>query len=75
MLVLSRKIGETIVVPGCDLTITVVKVKGHRVRLGLSAPADVLIQRAEIARLDIPGATTGMSDRTRAASEVACHPR
>jgi carbon storage regulator len=75
MLVLSRRIGEQIVVPGCDLTITVVKVKGHRVRLGLSAPEDVLIQRAEIARLDIPGAATGVSDHTRAASEVTYHPR
>lgn len=50
MLVLSRKVGETIVVPDCDLTITVVQVRGNRVRLGLSAPEDVRIDREEISQ-------------------------
>jgi len=50
MLVLSRKVGETIVIPHYDLTVTIVRVKGDRVRLGLSAPKDVTIYREEIAR-------------------------
>jgi len=48
MLVLSRKLGEKILVPDCELEITVVDVQGDRVRLGISAPADVEVFREEI---------------------------
>ena len=48
MLVLSRKIGEKIVVPACGLTITVVAVKGSRVRLGIAAPDDIRVDREEV---------------------------
>lgn len=48
MLVLSRKLGEKILVPDCNVAITVLAVKGERVRLGISAPADVSIFREEI---------------------------
>ena len=50
MLVLSRKIGERMVVPDCDLTITVVAVEGNKVRLGFSAPKEVAVFREEIWR-------------------------
>ena len=48
MLVLSRKIGERMVVPDCDLTITVVAVEGNKVRLGFSAPKEVAVFREEV---------------------------
>jgi carbon storage regulator len=48
MLVLSRKPGKQIVVPGCGLAVTVVAVEGNRVRLGISAPADVAVYRKEV---------------------------
>jgi carbon storage regulator len=48
MLVLSRKIGEKIVVPACGLTVTVVGVKGNRVRLGIAAPEDIRVDREEV---------------------------
>jgi len=48
MLVLSRKIGEKIVVPACGLIIKVVGVKGTRVRLGITAPDDVRVDREEV---------------------------
>lgn len=48
MLVLSRKIGERIVVPACGLTITVVSLKGNRVRLGIAAPEDIRVDREEV---------------------------
>ena len=48
MLVLSRKRGERIVIPGCSITITVAAVKGDRVRLGIAAPAEVAILRGEV---------------------------
>jgi len=47
MLVLSRKIGERIVVPDCELVITVLGMEGKTVRLGISAPAAVNVFRKE----------------------------
>lgn len=47
MLVLSRKLAETIIIDG-NIHITVVALKGDRVRLGIAAPADVRVDRAEI---------------------------
>ncbi|MDG2389159.1 MAG: carbon storage regulator CsrA [Planctomycetaceae bacterium] len=47
MLVLSRKAGERIQI-GNDVTLTVVSVKGNRVRLGIEAPQECRIVRDEI---------------------------
>lgn len=47
MLVLSRKLGETIVVGG-NIEVTVLEVRGGRVRLGFRSPAEVPIHRKEI---------------------------
>ena len=48
MLVLSRKIGERILVPHCELAVTVLAVEGKRVRLGISAPDEVDVYREEV---------------------------
>jgi carbon storage regulator len=50
MLVLSRKLGERICVPHCELTFTILAIEGNRVRLGISAPSDVAVYREEIWR-------------------------
>lgn len=47
MLVLSRKIGESIVIDG-GIVITVNKVMGQRVSLGITAPSKVHIVRGEL---------------------------
>jgi carbon storage regulator len=47
MLVLSRKVNEKIVIDG-DIVVTVVKVEGGQVRLGIEAPGHVKIFRQEI---------------------------
>ena len=47
MLVLSRKKGETIVI-GSGISITVLGPPGGRGRLGIEAPAEILIQREEL---------------------------
>jgi carbon storage regulator len=44
MLLLTRKKGEQITI-GDDITITVVKLKGGQVRIGIDAPKEVHIQR------------------------------
>ncbi len=48
MLVLSRKSGEQIVLPQCEVTLTVLGVSGSRVRIGSAAPAGTAVQRREI---------------------------
>lgn len=48
MLVLSRKANEKIVIDG-GIVLTVVKIEGGQVRLGIEAPSDVKILREEIA--------------------------
>jgi len=47
MLVLSRKVGDEIVING-NIRVTIVAVKGDRVRVGITAPKEVLVDRAEI---------------------------
>ncbi len=47
MLVLSRKIGEGIVV-GDNVEITVVKISGGVVRVGINAPDDYVVVRQEL---------------------------
>jgi carbon storage regulator len=49
MLVLSRKIGESIVIDG-DITVTVVGVGRGRVHLGIDAPKQMMVHREEIYR-------------------------
>jgi carbon storage regulator len=48
MLVLSRKIGERIVMPDINLTLTVVAIEGNTVRLGITAPPEVGVYREEL---------------------------
>jgi carbon storage regulator len=47
MLVLSRKLHETILI-GNDVKITVVKLSGDKVGIGIEAPRDVRIKRSEL---------------------------
>jgi carbon storage regulator len=47
MLVLTRKVGERIHI-GDDIILTIVRVQGDKVRLGIEAPLNVSIQREEL---------------------------
>ncbi len=47
MLILTRRVGETVVI-GNDVTVTVLGVKGNQVRLGVNAPREVAVHREEI---------------------------
>ncbi|GHO44800.1 carbon storage regulator [Ktedonospora formicarum] len=49
MLVLRRKVGESIVLAGV-INISVLAVEGERVKIGISAPPDVSIVREELLR-------------------------
>ncbi len=48
MLVLTRKLNESIIIDG-NITLTVVEVRGNRVKLGIVAPGEVPVMREEIA--------------------------
>jgi carbon storage regulator CsrA len=54
MLVLTRKPHEKITLPTVGATIEVVRIKGGAVRLGINAPPDVPVLRAELAAREIP---------------------
>jgi carbon storage regulator len=47
MLILTRRLGETLII-GDDIKVTVLGVKGNQVRLGVDAPKDVSVHREEI---------------------------
>ena len=47
MLILTRRIGETLMV-GDDITVTVLGVKGNQVRIGVNAPRDLAVHRQEV---------------------------
>ncbi|RML66034.1 Carbon storage regulator -like protein [Pseudomonas syringae pv. maculicola] len=47
MLVLTRDIGETFSI-GDDITVQILGVNGNQVRLGISAPKDIKVHRAEV---------------------------
>lgn len=47
MLVLTRNVGEKIVISD-NIRITVVSIKGGKVRIGIEAPDDVRVDREEI---------------------------
>lgn len=47
MLVITRKTREQLIIGG-DIEVTVLKIQGNRVKLGIRAPAAVLIHRSEL---------------------------
>ncbi len=47
MLVLSRRPGEEIVING-NIRVTVVEIRGNQVRIGITAPPSVTVDRQEV---------------------------
>ena len=47
MLVLSRKEGEKLVIDG-NIVITINRIAGHRVSIGIEAPPDIRVTRGEL---------------------------
>lgn len=48
MLVLSRKVGESVLI-GDDIVVTIVEARGDAVRIGIEAPRSMRVHRSEVA--------------------------
>lgn len=62
MLILTRRVGETLMI-GDEVSVTVLGVKGNQVRIGVNAPKDIAVHREEIYQRILHERTTqtGMS--------------
>ena len=58
MLVLTRKLNETIVIDG-SISVTVVSIRGNQVRLGICAPKELGIYRSELCERGSAGKNGG----------------
>jgi carbon storage regulator len=47
MLIFTRRVGTTVMV-GDDVTLTILAIKGNRVRVGITAPKNVAVYREEL---------------------------
>ena len=47
MLILTRRVGETIMV-GDEVQVTVLGLKGNQIRIGINAPQEIAVHREEI---------------------------
>ncbi|HEY8539138.1 MAG TPA: carbon storage regulator CsrA [Steroidobacteraceae bacterium] len=55
MLILTRRLGESIQI-GEGIEVTILEVRGNQVRLGIAAPAEVVILRSELKETPRPSA-------------------
>jgi carbon storage regulator len=69
MLILSRRVGESVMI-GDDVAITVLRVKGNQVRLGVNAPKTVSVQREEISDRVRANAGAVLDDADAAAAQI-----
>jgi carbon storage regulator len=74
MLVLSRQRDQTIVI-GDDIEITVVDIRGEKVRLGISAPAHIAVHRKEVYDSIKKSSTDGPSGAVRSLAKSQSSPK
>jgi carbon storage regulator len=63
VLVLSRKVGEALVFPALNIAVSVLQIRGDKVRLGVMADDGVRVYRDELlARLELGKETDAVPD-------------
>jgi carbon storage regulator len=71
VLILTRRVGETVMI-GDEVAVTVLRVKGNQVRLGVNAPKSISVQREEIfQRMKRENGQSDPSEQTSEAAEPA----
>jgi carbon storage regulator len=69
VLILTRRVGETVMI-GDEVAVTVLRVKGNQVRLGVNAPKSISVQREEIfQRIKREGASTQIAQSAAESEE------
>ena len=68
MLVLSRKRNESVVIND-QIVVTVIEVRGDKVRLGIQAPRDVPIHRSEVMAAILHAQAVGTAEASENAGE------
>ena len=48
MLILTRRIGESLIIGDHQITITTLNIKGNQIRLGIDAPREIPVHREEV---------------------------
>jgi carbon storage regulator len=71
MLVLTRRVGEEIVIAG-NIRVTVISVKGQTIRLGITAPSSVPVVRMELLTGCSEGARSPAAGRNGRSEERGC---
>jgi carbon storage regulator len=72
MLVLSRRVGEEIVIHG-NVRLSIIAVKGDRVRVGIAAPPSVTVDRKEIHDRRAELTSDALSALTRRSQDTVRH--
>lgn len=72
MLVLSRKKNESIVIND-NVIVTVVEVRGDKVRIGIEAPRDVTVHRQEVLEAILSEKLKLASDRSEESCDSAAY--
>ena len=76
MLVLSRRIGEQIVLPDQGVTVTLISVSGRRARLGITGPRQTAVHRGEVwNRIQSHETPAAGSHDDHATEAVSSHPQ
>ncbi len=70
MLVLTRKVGETITIDG-NIAIQIVQVRGRQVRVGIEAPKDKKVQRGELSAHQPPALKKALLSKSASPSAKA----
>ena len=73
MLVLSRKLDESIKI-GNDIKITILRVKGNTIRIGIDAPSDVRVIRSELKAMAEDGPANDLDEMSSTVTAIVDSP-